>query len=177
MGTKVHHTIPPIPGIKDAHDFLELVNNKEKLAKVINHLESLRKEANDAIKNRYKADKIDEILDEASADKQKAKFEIATANTEATRIITETRENAEKVRNELNTKQIKLKEREDSLIEAQKISNDEINTLSESLEKREVVITENEVRLAGLLSTNNKLKTELKDKLSRLKKAAEEIRG
>ena len=175
MSTKVHH-IPAIPGIKETHDFLELVNNKDKLTTVLNQLETARKEANEAIKNKYKASEIDELLGKANADREKAQFELAEANGKADRIIVEANETIEKAEKEFGERRRELDLLQSSVQEAQRIFDNEKNSATELLNKREKEIDKKETELASKIAITEKLRVEYKEKLLRIRKAAEEFK-
>lgn len=175
MATKIHH-IPAIPGIKEAHDFLELINNKDKLTKVINQLEAIRAEANEAIKKKYKASEIDELLDMANADREKAKFELAEANGKADRIIAEAKETIEKEKKDIGERIRKLNILQSSVDEEKRIFNNEKNSATELLDKRERETDKKETELSSKIAITEKLRLEYKEKLLRIRKAAEEFK-
>jgi len=174
MGTKVHH-LEALPGIKDLHTLLEVINNKAKYLKILDELESLRKDTNEKIELVGKAEEIENLHTQANILADEAKYNLSSANEEASKIVEDSKIKASEIIKSATDRENRAKEKMTSLEDYETKKMRELKDKEISLNEKRKETDKKEIEASNLYDKACLLKKTYEDAIKKLEDAGVKI--
>lgn len=174
MATKRHH-FQELPGTRDLYVLLNIINNKDEYTKILSEMETLRASANKAIEEKGLAGNIENLYNDAKADRLQAKRELDEARETAQNLIIEGQEALNQCLEEVQGQKASLEMIKSKQMESLNAEREELEEREKSLSKKEAKLTKQEAAIAKQRESITLMQTEVEEKRQVLSDSLERL--